>query len=265
MKGILIFLIFKEIIFFENFSGGIPSSWQVIDGNNDGYTWEAGYCQTLENFQPEGADSMYAFYDDFNSPPSDTPACEYLISPGISIPTFLNINLVKLKFSLGLCVTPTYEETLFIKFKVFENNSWTNWQELGKFWYSISDIAKFYFPDFVVNSESLKIAFIYKESIPSLHCACGVDNVEVSIELVSIKEKNQTLYPDKNFKILKRNNSVFIQVPFKEFKIEIFKIDGRKIFEKFSSQNKISIKLRNGLYFLKIDYKGKIYIFKIVI
>ena len=67
-----------QIVYQVNFEHGLSQGWQIIDGNNDGYTWQVGNPGFY--YPPPSYGTKYAYYNDDQAGPSSPPADEILIS-----------------------------------------------------------------------------------------------------------------------------------------------------------------------------------------
>lgn len=191
-----------QIIWQENFEQGLPQDWQVIDGNNDGYTWQVGNPGFY--YPPPSYGTKYAYYNDDEAGPVSPPADETLISP----PVFIS-NTDSLRFTYGYGFNTLYfDDVLEVKIRVFTQGSWTNYELIDTIYnmgngIKIIDITE-YLP-----CDSVQFMFHYSDG-GGQNFGPGVDNLKLEGKSVFVAE---IFYP--------------INYPNKD--VQIFDITGRKL------------------------------------
>lgn len=156
-----------KIIFSEDFTKGLSSDWEVIDGYNDGYTW------MVEN--PKKRTSSY-LVEPFMIVDSDWAGYRYmdeqLISPSFN---FLNYKKIFLKFTHKLWYYS--EEIADLDIKI-EDSEWQNlkrWQKKDEEGVIIIDIS-----DIVRNKNNVKFRWHYYNAYFDWFWA--IDNIEILIK-----------------------------------------------------------------------------------
>jgi len=228
MKKILIifFSIFLlkgewQIVYYENFEQGLPSGWQIIDGNNDGYKWNVGNPGFY--YPPPSYGTKYAYYNDDEAGPTSPPANEILISPPIFI---TNIDSIRFTYSYGFN-TLYFDDILRIKMRKFKNG-WSDYVKIDSI-YNLGNGIKTINLSNYLPFDSIQFMFHYIDN-GGHNFGPGIDNLKVEIKPVNIQEKF-------SFKNEKRKNE------------NLFDVTGRKI-EKF----------KKGIYFKKKEKKLMIYL-----
>ncbi len=164
-----------DTILFENFESGLPQSWTVIDGNNDGIKWTCGTTPDLGSYIPPNCGTQYAYYSDDDAGNGTINYNEELWSPKICIPS--NIMNLKIGYSYGFQVYQSGEKyRVYMRKKV--SGSWTNWYQL-KIYTSSSSGQEVIDLTSHLPCDSIQFRFFYSDSTASAHWgwACAADNV----------------------------------------------------------------------------------------
>jgi len=216
-----------QIVWDENFEQGLPQNWQVIDGNNDGYTWQVGNPGFY--YPPPNYGTKYAYYNDDEAGPSAPPADETLISPAIFTGDYAD----SMKFTYGYGFNTLYfDDVLEVKIRTFSNGSWSNYEVIDAIYNmgngtGVIDISSY------IPCDSVQFMFYYSDD-GGHNYGPGVDNLRLEGKGVGIKE---FVYGGE-----KRSRDM-----------QLFDITGRKI-KRFFVRGKISPfkGIKKGVYILKI-------------
>jgi len=155
-------------IFTEDFENGIPSTWDIIDGNGDEYTWTDGTTDELVGYEPPNYGERYAYYDD--NDPSLDPG-EELISPSVDASSY---SQVKIKYAWGFKKGGWYSSDWYkVEYSIDGGVTWNlicQYYGEGSGWDSIIISGTY---------SDIKIRFVYYETDLVLGGACAVDNVSI--------------------------------------------------------------------------------------
>lgn len=195
-----------QIIWQENFEQGLPQDWQVIDGNNDGYTWQVGNPGFY--YPPPGYGTKYAYYNDDQAGPASPPADESLISP----PIFTGDYTDSLKFTYGYGFNTLYfDDVLELKIRVFSQGSWTNYELIDAI-YNMGNGTRIIDISNYLPCDSVQFMFHYADG-GWQNYGPGVDNLKLEGKGVGIKEiiysKNQRNLRFEVFDITGREVKIF--------------------------------------------------------
>lgn len=221
-----------QIIWQENFEQGLPQEWQVIDGNNDGYTWQVGNPGFY--YPPPGYGTKYAYYNDDEAGPTSPPADESLISPSIFTGDYTD----SLRFTYGYCFNTLYfDDVLEVKIRVFTQGSWTNYDLIDTV-YNMGNGTRTIDISNYIPCDSVQFMFHYSDE-GYQNYGPGIDNLKLERKSVGIIE-------------------VYYPVSHKDKKLQIFDITGRRI-KKSIAFGEISPfkEFGKGIYILKLG--GKTY------
>jgi hypothetical protein len=167
----------EDTLLVEDFEQGIPTTWTVVDGNNDGYQWTAGTTSDLSTYEPPNYGTQYAYYSDDDAGSSVINYNEELISPVIFIPSTAS-NLF-IQYGYGFRVWET-GETFDFYARFFSNGSWTAWTLIKSYTSSGSGTENFDLTSYLP-ADSVQFRWVYHDENSTSHWgwACAVDNVIV--------------------------------------------------------------------------------------
>ncbi|MEO0260629.1 MAG: C25 family cysteine peptidase [candidate division WOR-3 bacterium] len=161
----------------EKFESGIPQTWTVIDGNNDGIKWEAGTTSSLSGYEPPYYQTKYAYYSDAQAGNGTINYNEELISPKIGIPS-TSVNL-KLKYTYGFKIFENGEKyRIQIRKKV--NSLWSEWITVKMYTTTCNGSQLIDLTEHIP-CDSIQLRFFYSDSTSTFHWgyACGIDNIHL--------------------------------------------------------------------------------------
>ncbi len=162
----------RFVVFFEDFESGLPVTWQVVDGNSDGYMWEVGTTDDLF-FTPPNYGTAYAYYSDDDAGVSAPAGTEYLISPAVSCGSMGNL---RLSYSWAFTV---YDPPIGASYIRFHNGStWGSWNQLATYYVDAGDVDTFDLTGYLP-ADSLQVQFTYEDPTGGWGWAFGIDNVLV--------------------------------------------------------------------------------------
>ncbi|MDH4211637.1 MAG: T9SS type A sorting domain-containing protein [candidate division WOR-3 bacterium] len=160
----------RFVLFFEDFESGMPATWQVIDGNSDGFTWEVGTTDDLF-FTPPNYGTAYAYYSDDDAGVSAPAGTEYLISPAVSCASIGN-----LRFSYSWAFT-IFDPPIGASYIRFHNGSaWGSWNQLATYYVDAGAVDTFDLTGYLP-ADSLQVQFTYEDPTGGWGWAFGIDNV----------------------------------------------------------------------------------------
>lgn len=216
-----------DTLFYEDFESGIPSDWEINDGNGDNIKWSAGTKNYLLYFVPPSYSSKYAYYSDRDAGYNVLNTAEELTSPSIYIPqgaTSLNI-----AYGYGIRIYQSGEKMQF-KYKR-HTTSWLGWIIKYTHYTNSSGDINFEIDLNTTPMDSLKLRWTYTDQLSTNHYgyACAFDNLIVY------------------FKIPIQNNTgemVTDEIDFEDF-VKVYPRDiwGDIIITKSSSSDSIGVKV----------------------
>ena len=160
----------REVHLYEDFESGLPADWQVIDENNDGYTWAVGTTDDLW-LPPPNYGTAYAYYSDDDAGELAPPGNEYLISPSVDCN---GITDLVLSYSWAFTIFDPPFGASYVRFH--DGNSWGTWSQLATYYVDGSGIDTFDLTAYLP-AESVQVQFVYEDSTGGWGWAFGIDNV----------------------------------------------------------------------------------------
>jgi hypothetical protein len=160
----------REVYLSEDFESGMPANWQVIDENNDGYTWTVGTTDDLW-LPPINYGTAYAYYSDDDAGEFAPPGNEYLISPSVSCAGISNLVL---SYSWAFTIFDPPFGASYARFH--DGIGWGGWNQLATYYVDGSGIDTF---DLTTHlpADSVQVQFVYEDSTGGWGWAFGIDNV----------------------------------------------------------------------------------------
>lgn len=166
----------RTVVFFEDFESGMPANWQVIDGNNDGYTWEVGTTDDLF-FQPPDYGTAYAYYSDDDAGELAPAGTEYLISPAVSCSGITDLTL---SYSWAFSI---FDPPIGASYVRFHNGSvWSAWNQIATYYVDSCGVDIFDLTTYLP-AESIQVEFTYEDPTGGWGWAFGIDNVLLEIPM----------------------------------------------------------------------------------
>jgi hypothetical protein len=163
----------RAILLFEDFEGGMPAGWLVIDGLSDGYKWTVGTTGDLLGYDPPAYGTKYAYYSD-DDPGYVGAAIEELWAPAVACAGISNINFT---FSWGFVQYDPPYGAVYVR---TYNAGWGAWNLLATYTVTGQGIAGFglgaYLP-----GDSVQVKFTYEDLTDGWGWAFGVDNVMLEV------------------------------------------------------------------------------------
>lgn len=162
----------RFVLFFEDFESGMPATWQVVDGNSDGFIWEVGTTDDLF-YTPPNYGTAYAYYSDDDAGISAPAGTEYLISPAVSCSSIGNI-----RFSYSWAFT-VYDPPIGASYVRFHDGStWGSWNQLATYYVDAGAVDTFDLTGYLP-ADSVQVQFTYEDPTGGWGWAFGIDNVLV--------------------------------------------------------------------------------------
>ncbi len=160
----------RFVLLFEDFESGMPVTWQVIDGNSDGFIWEVGTTDDLF-YTPPNYGTVYAYYSDDDAGISAPAGTEYLISPAVACAGIGNI-----RFSYSWAFT-VYDPPIGASYVRFHNGStWGSWNQLATYYVDAGAVDTFDLTGYLP-ADSVQVQFTYEDPTGGWGWAFGIDNV----------------------------------------------------------------------------------------
>jgi hypothetical protein len=191
----------------------MPAGWQVIDGNNDGYTWTVGTTDDLW-LPPPNYGTAYAYYSDDDAGEFAPPGTEYLVSPAVECTGLADLVLV-----YGWAFT-IFDPPIGASYVRFHNGStWGIWNQLATYYVDGNGIDTFDLTTYLP-ADSVQVQFTYEDSTAGWGWAFGIDNVlletprdhDVGVASIDIAwhiPTDTTFYPVATVKNYGLNNETF--------------------------------------------------------
>ncbi len=160
----------RQVHFFEDFESGMPAGWQVVDGNNDGYTWAVGTTDDLW-LPPPNYGTAYAYYSDDDAGEFAPPGTEYLISPAVECTGLTDLVMI---YSWAFTI---FDPPIGASYVRFHNGStWGIWNQLATYYVDGNGIDTFDLTTYLP-ADSVQVQFTYEDSTGGWGWAFGIDNV----------------------------------------------------------------------------------------
>uniref|UniRef100_A0A7C4YAI9 carboxypeptidase T n=1 Tax=candidate division WOR-3 bacterium TaxID=2052148 RepID=A0A7C4YAI9_UNCW3 len=169
-----------DTILFEDFEDGIPSNWNIVNSNGDGYYWVSGTTSDLGSYTPPNYGTKYAFYSDDdagNLAPQSVE--EGLITPPIYVGMANNLTL---KYGYGYRDYSSYDY-FRVRLRRFISGSWGSWIQLREYNSSVSGTENIVLSSYLP-CDSIQIEWYYTETSPTWGWACAVDNITLTYEYI---------------------------------------------------------------------------------
>ncbi len=162
----------RLVLLFEDFESGMPATWQVIDGNSDGFTWEVGTTDDLF-FTPPNYGTAYAYYSDDDAGVSAPPGTEYLISPAVACGGIGNL---RYSYSWAFTMFDPPIGASYVRFH--DGSTWGSWNQLATYSVDASGVDTFNLTGYLP-ADSVQVQFTYEDPTGGWGWAFGIDNVLV--------------------------------------------------------------------------------------